>query len=1152
MFDPKPSLSFSFRATAAPFFAAAIFALAVVCFPDHVSAQTLAGYAVADDGNGTTGNNCGGGDQLIRINLNGTFSEVGCLVNGGGTVENMAYNPVNGVLYAANGSGQFGSINTTTGVWTLIGSIGSGFGDLEDADTLNDDQVTVTDIDGLAYLQTGPSTVRLFAVMRRAADPADLLFELNPTTGALLPDAFGSGIAYVRLTIVGNFDVDDISFQPGTNVLYGIANNDGGNDRLCTIDYTQPGAGAMTAIGTQLTNTTGSVQVTDMEGLSFTADGALFGTTGNNSGTASQRNQVWQIGPTTGNVTSRINISSIGVDYEALNLRLFGPLAVDLTSFEAEAYGNRVLLDWQTGTEHQTLGFNVYRESNGSRLRLNTSLIAGSALKTGTIRAKAGSYAWWDDTAGAASGGRYWLEEIDLQGMVTLYGPYVAEGRHGSAPERSDAPSLASASGSSRVTAAPEGAPSALASANANAQFAIASRPAVKISVGAEGWHAVTAGQLIAAGLSPNADPRRLQLYADGIQQSVVVRGQENGRLDATDTLEFYGVPLDTASTDTRVYWLVEGSGAGARVPTMVPAGKVAPGPQAFPATVERKDRLYYFAAITNGDDSNFFGPIVGADPVEQTIELSNVDKTQSVDALLSVTLQGATDLPEEGDHVVSVSLNGTVVGTTTFDGIMRTTFDVRVPHALLANGDNVVTLVSSAGPSDFSLVDSVRITYAHTFVADDNRIDMRVLGGRQVTVGGFTAAGIGVFDVTDPSRPTQLRGTVAARDGVYAITFVTNGTGPRRIVALTSAGVEAPAALRANVPSNWNAIGGQFAIVTHASLAAEVAPLAALRRAQGWTVNVVDVEDVYDEFSFGAKDPEAIRRFVARARTRPDGATHVMLVGDSSFDPRNFLGLGDHDLVPTRLVQTPEVETASDELLADVDGDGVAEVALGRIPARTPAEVAAVVAKLLAYDATPANADWTGRAVLVADDPAEFDFDFNSATENIAALVPSTIEVRKILRSEADAATTRDRILAEFGEGSLLVSYSGHGSSFIWAEEQLLKSSDAPALANGVKLPVVLNMTCYNSTFQDLFTESLSEALLKAPNGGAVAVWGSSGLVEPQAEAGFHRAIVELLFNGDGATLGEKVRQAKILVGNSEGRVTLVLLGDPTLRMRQ
>jgi hypothetical protein len=167
MFDPKPSLSFSFRATAAPFFAAASYALAIVCFPDHVSAQTLAGYAVADDGNGTTGNNCGGGDQLIRINLNGTFSEVGCLVNGGGTVENMAYNPDNGVLYAANGSGRFGSINTATGVWTDIGPIGSGNGP--------DGNQNFTDIDGLAYLKVGMSAARLFGVVRRTGNPADLL-----------------------------------------------------------------------------------------------------------------------------------------------------------------------------------------------------------------------------------------------------------------------------------------------------------------------------------------------------------------------------------------------------------------------------------------------------------------------------------------------------------------------------------------------------------------------------------------------------------------------------------------------------------------------------------------------------------------------------------------------------------------------------------------------------------------------------------------------------------------------------------------------------------------------------------------------------------------------------------------------------------------
>ena len=73
-----------------------------------------------------------------------------------------------------------------------------------------------------------------------------------------------------------------------------------------------------------------------------------------------------------------------------------------------------------------------------------------------------------------------------------------------------------------------------------------------------------------------------------------------------------------------------------------------------------------------------------------------------------------------------------------------------------------------------------------------------------------------------------------------------------------------------------------------------------------------------------------------------------VLLVGDASFDSRNYLGLGDFDFLPTKLVETAVLETASDDWFADFDDDGLAEMALGRIPVRTAREAATLIAKIV------------------------------------------------------------------------------------------------------------------------------------------------------------------------------------------------------------
>ncbi len=140
---------------------------------------------------------------------------------------------------------------------------------------------------------------------------------------------------------------------------------------------------------------------------------------------------------------------------------------VNLRSFSAHFAtdangGNRVVLLWKTGGEAHNLGFNVYRDQNGNRVRMNPSPIAGSALlmRGGLSRHAGRTYAWIDPSAGPV-GASYWLEDIDVNGTRTMHGPVSATNSLRSA---SDAPvsetrmfsqlnqATPSAPGSQRVT----------------------------------------------------------------------------------------------------------------------------------------------------------------------------------------------------------------------------------------------------------------------------------------------------------------------------------------------------------------------------------------------------------------------------------------------------------------------------------------------------------------------------------------------------------------------------------------------------------------------------------------------------------------------------------------------------------------------------
>jgi len=93
--------------------------------------------------------------------------------------------------------------------------------------------------------------------------------------------------------------------------------------------------------------------------------------------------------------------------------------------------------------------------------------------------------------------------------------------------------------------------------------------------------------------------------------------------------------------------------------------------------------------------------------------------------------------------------------------------------------------------------------------------------------------------------------------------------------------------------------------------------------------------------------------------------------------------------------------------------------------------------------------------------------------------------------------------------------------------------------------------MTCLNGFFQDVYSDRLAEALLKAKQGGAVAVWASLGLTEPDKQAVMNEELSRLLFGSDGITPGEAVKRAKTAVSDQDIRRTWILFGDPTTKLK-
>jgi hypothetical protein len=541
---------------------------------------------------------------------------------------------------------------------------------------------------------------------------------------------------------------------------------------------------------------------------------------------------------------------------------------------------------------------------------------------------------------------------------------------------------------------------------------------------------------------------------------------------------------------------------------------------------------------------------------VEQVLEVPHLSTTSTQAARLEVALQGIiTAFP----HDVSVVLNGATLGDVIFTGQDQGTLSVTIPSGVLQPWSNTVTLTAQNGDYDTSLVDYIRITYPHLYVADNDQLKFTGRAGDEVVVSDFTSAPT-VLDITDPNRPVQLTPQITSLNGKYQaalqVPFITtnlSGAARHTLLAVAADRVAYAAGVWPNHPSHWHSAqaGADIAMVTYGPFASALAPLVRAHRAEGKTSAVVPINDVYDEFNFGERSPLAIRQFLQSAiknwKTPP---AYLLLNGRASLDPRDYLGFGSLDLVPTRIVSSASLMTASDDWFSDFNDSGMPTIATGRLPVSTVDEATTVVGKIVAYEGRSTNGPWTGNALMVADkDDTE---SFSQDTLTVQAKLPPNLAVTDVFNGTVGTTTARQDILNAINSGQVVVNYLGHGSEEEWSGSDIFDTTSVSSLTNGSQLPVFLIMDCLNGFFQDVYSQPLGVTLMVASNGGAVAVLASSGLNQPPAQIKLDALVVHNALHEKGTSLGDAIVEAKSHIADADVRRTFILFGDPAMKVKQ
>ena len=852
-----------------------------------------------------------------------------------------------------------------------------------------------------------------------------------------------------------------------------------------------------------------------------------------------------------------VNAAVFGQKSSVRSIRNSSKFSVKYNTVQAQSSGSGVLVKWQTESETGNLGFVVYRITAKGREIVGRNLIAGNYLKSQNAESNGGSYSIFDKAGDVSS--QYVIESIGVSGQKQASQTVASESLTSSSD--ADAAAFESAKVSADRVTNYDTYSSGLKSANPaadltdiNTQRAVAAQPGVKIGIKQDGFYRVTKAQLQAAGFNLTPSSANWQLYLNGIEQSIIVGG-------GGSYFDFYGKTIDTSESNTQIYFLINGGTAGKRIASrLVRRMNANIAANSYYQTFTRKERSIYVSGILNGEAENFFGsfilspanPVPADDPADDKFTLPNVDVNSAANAVLELNAQGLST----GDHQIDLQINGHALSSITGSGNVALSGTYTIPAAYLVDGLNRLKLTEPAG-FGVSLVSSIRVSYSRKYTAVQNQLEFNTQNYKTATIGNFSSSNIRVFDVTNPDSPTLANNLSVVQSGsTYGVVLPASRT--RKFYGVEDSGLLTAASITANTPSTLatTAHNANLVIISHGNFITQANAWAAYRAGQGTSVEVVNVEDVYDEFNYGVFSSNSIRDFLQYAKSNwQTPPQYVLFIGDATYDPKNYEGRGNNDFIPTKIIDTIYLETGSDEALADFNNDGLAEIAVGRIPARTGQVVTNALAKVQTFEAGVANAQSRG-ALFISDEPNGYDF--QGVSTRLSQRLPASMAKSFVVRNETDAT---NKTITQLNSGKYLVNYSGHGNAGAWSTGNFFLSSNAASLNNGNNLFVFTSLSCLNGYFIDTGINSgsanpdgdaLSEFMLKNTNGGAVAVWSSTGLTTPDIQEIMGTRFYDDITAGSITRLGDLINDAKTTIpGGRDVRLSWNLLGDPMTKMK-
>jgi len=583
--------------------------------------------------------------------------------------------------------------------------------------------------------------------------------------------------------------------------------------------------------------------------------------------------------------------------------------------------------------------------------------------------------------------------------------------------------------------------------------------------------------------------------------------------------------------------------------------------------------------------------PGSAAFPTTAVRQLPVYDHLTSEDVFVQIRVLGLNSDPANNpDHFADFTLDGVAIPRIEWNGRTQAQRLQTVTLTSLPNPPSLELthfVPQAAASSDIQNLRDVTLAWTGypridsagrgTVTVPANLDDEDNHEPRLVTLGGFpagtTASTLVVLDITEPLAPVRLTAPFTFSDvsGTVAVQFEAPGTPGTYFAQRIDFGESPIEVVDAETLPETTESGVTLKAV-YVRDPAYADTLQPLVDARGAGVIEFDPQAAYNAFSGGQKDPEAIRLAVKtlleaapQRRMMPD----LVLVGDSTFDPRNYLGFIQTPQIPVYIENSfadggIPIENSVDYFYGLLFGDDVFEdVQIGRLPVKNSDELGVMVNRFLAHRAIEEQLgamDRVGYFIGGLPRPNEF-FDFRADSVALASIFDqggNSSMVQELTGTRQPAFTDFQTALAESEAGFALINYMGHGNNDRWADEQFIRNSDIPNLDTEGNWPLVATFTCLNSYYA--FPENPRRGALGAvwvttPNRGAIAT-----ITPTSVETYFPQLEFAIRFVGElrlavgfrPNTVGEvftisRTKYLTALPGLGRTARTYLLFGDPS-----